>query len=123
MRSCESLASLDLSKVSDKPAHIELARNAQFLGHAVCEIAGFVEPQVKFRLRLPMEDWNGRYLQTGCGGLCGHITDEVHQVYGCAPFDSVAFAIATTDMGHEGPGPEFGADPQLRIDSPIAACT
>ena len=116
MRSCESLASLDLSKVSDKPAHIESARNAQFLGHAVCEVAGFVEPQVKFRLRLPMEDWNGRYLQTGCGGLCGHITDEVHQVYGCAPFASVAFAIATTDMGHEGPGPEFGADPQLRID-------
>ena len=45
-RPCESLASLDLSKVADKPAHIETAKQAQFLGHAVCEVAGFVEPQV-----------------------------------------------------------------------------
>jgi hypothetical protein len=51
-RSCESLASLDLSKVADKPAHIESAKAAQFLGHVVCEVAGVVEPQVKFRLRL-----------------------------------------------------------------------
>jgi feruloyl esterase len=114
--SCKSLTSLDLSKVADKPAHIESAKDAQFLGHAVCEVAGVVEPQVKFRLRLPIEGWNGRYLQTGCGGLCGRITDEVHQVHGCAPFENVAFAIATTDMGHEGPGPDFGGDPQLRID-------
>jgi hypothetical protein len=115
-RSCESLTSLDLSKVADKPAHIETATQAQFLGHAVCEVAGFVEPQVKFRLRLPIDGWNGRYLQTGCGGLCGQINDEVHQVHGCAPFENVTFAIATTDMGHEGPGPDFGNDPQLRVD-------
>jgi hypothetical protein len=114
--SCESLTSLDLSKVADKPARVESAKDAQFLGHAVCAVEGVVESQVKFRLRLPIEDWNGRYLQTGCGGLCGRITDEVHQVHDCAPFENVAFAIATTDMGHEGPGPDFGGDSQLRID-------
>lgn len=115
-RSCESLASLDFSTVADKPAHIESAKETQFLGHAVCEVEGVVEPQVKFRLRLPIDGWNGRYLQTGCGGLCGRITDEVHQVHGCAPFENVAFAMATTDMGHEGPAPDFGDDPQLRVD-------
>ena len=35
-------------------------------------------------------------------------------MHGCAPFENVTFAIATTDMGHEGPGPDFGDDPQLQ---------
>ena len=115
-RSCESLASLDFSKVADKPAHVVAASEGQFLGRAVCEVSGAVEPKVQFRLRLPMQGWDGRYLQTGCGGLCGRITDEVHQVYGCAPFQKVEMAVATTDMGHEGPTPDFGDDPQLRVD-------
>jgi hypothetical protein len=115
-RSCEGLASLDLANVADKPAHVVSAKEAQFLGRAVCEVSGAVEPKVQFRLRLPMQGWDGRYLQTGCGGLCGRITDEVHQVSGCAPFQRVEMAVATTDMGHEGPTPDFGDDPQLRVD-------
>jgi hypothetical protein len=115
-RSCASLAGLDLSKVADKPAHVVSAKDGQFLGRAVCEVSGVVEPQVRFRLRLPIEGWDGRYLQTGCGGLCGRITDEVSQVHGCAPFEKAEMAVATTDMGHEGPTPNFGDDPQLRID-------
>jgi Tannase and feruloyl esterase len=115
-RSCESLAGLDLSKVADKPAHVVSAKEGQVLGRAVCEVNGAVEPKVQFRLRLPIEGWDGRYLETGCGGLCGRITDEVHQVYGCAPFQKVEMAVATTDMGHEGPTPDFGDDPQLRVD-------
>ena len=116
-RSCESLASLDLSKVADKPAHIETATQAQFLGHAVCEVEGFVEPAGEIPAQdPPIDGWSGRYLQTGCGGLCGGITDEVHQAHGCAPFENVTLAIATTDMGHQGPGADFGDDPQLRID-------
>ena len=113
---CESLASLDLSKVADKPAHVVTATEASSSAAPSARLSGFVEPQVQFRLRLPIDGWDGRYLQTGCGGLCGQITDEVHQVHGCAPFEKVTFAIATTDMGHEGPGPDFGDDPQLRID-------
>ena len=115
-RSCDSLARLDLSKVADKLAHVTSATEEQFLGRAVCQVSGVVEPKVQFRLRLPIEGWDGRYLQTGCGGLCGRITDEVSQVHGCAPFDKIEMAVATTDMGHEGPTPDFGDDPQLRID-------
>jgi len=115
-RSCASLADLDLSKAADKPARVVSAREGESLGRKVCEVIGVVEPQVRFRVRLPVEGWDGRYLQTGCGGLCGRISDEVHQVHGCAPFEKVELAIAATDMGHEGPGPDFGADPQLRID-------
>jgi hypothetical protein len=97
-RSCDSLAGLDLSKVADRPAHVVSAKDSQFLGRTVCEVSGVVEPQVRFRLRLPIEGWDGRYLQTGCGGLCGQITDEVSQVHGCAPFEKVEMAVATTDM-------------------------
>jgi hypothetical protein len=115
-RSCDSLVGLDLSKVADKPAHVVSAKEAQFLGRAVCQVSGVVEPQAQFRLRLPVEGWDGRYLQTGCGGLCGRITSEVAQVHGCAPFEKVEMAVATTDMGHQGPTPDFGDDPQLRVD-------
>ena len=115
-RSCDSLVGLDLSKVADKPAHVVSAKEEQFLSRAVCQVSGVVEPQVRFRLRLPIEGWDGRYLQTGCSALCGRITGEVAQVHGCAPFEKVEMAVATTDMGHQGPAPDFGDDPQLRVD-------
>src|SRR3954468_23369160 len=34
---------------------------------AYCEVLGFVEPAVQFRLRLPLDNFRGRYLQYGCG--------------------------------------------------------
>ena len=76
------------------------------------EVARLLEaaPGLKYKAAL------GHYLQTGCGGLCGRITDEVHQVHACAPFEKVEMAVATTDMGHEGLTPDFGDDPQLRVD-------
>ena len=115
-RRCDSLVGLDLSKVADKPAHVVSAKEEQFLGRAVCRVSGLVEPQVQFRLRLPIAGWDGRYLQTGCAALCGRITGEVAQVHGCAPFEKVEMAVATTDMGHQGRAPDFGDDPQLRVD-------
>ena len=116
VKSCEALAKIDLSGVADRPTHIESAAPAKFQGADVCEVKGFVEPAVNFVVRLPLQNWSGRFLQVGCGGLCGHIPDEYAQTHGCQPFESGGMAVAATDMGHSGRGPEFGDDPQLRID-------
>ncbi len=114
---CENLTKLDLTGVVDQPARVEKAAESTFLGHKVCEVSGIVEPQVKFRLRLPLDGWNGRYLQNRLRRFVRtKISDEVHEVFGCAPFDKVEFASGQATWCHEGPGPEFGADPQLRID-------
>lgn len=40
---------------------------------AYCELTGFVAPQVGFEIRLPLKDWNGRFLQQGCSGMCGKL--------------------------------------------------
>ena len=116
VKACESLIGLDLAGVTDKAAHIESAKAAKVQGADVCEVMGTIEPKILFAVRLPLSTWTGRFLEIGCGGLCGHMPDEFAQTYGCAPLENGEFAVALTDMGHEGPGPEFGDDPQLRVD-------
>jgi hypothetical protein len=67
-----------------------------------CDVRGYVEPAVKFQLKLPTSGYTGRYLQYGCGGLCGAIPDLFFPD-DCLPRGG-EFAIAGTDDGHEGKG-------------------
>ena len=64
---------------------------------AYCRVQGYIAPQIGFELRLPTEDWNGKYLMQGCGGLCGIIKIE-------SADDALArgYAVSNTDMGHKG---------------------
>lgn len=66
-----------------------------------CDVRGHVEPAVRFHLKLPTT-YSGRYLQYGCGGLCGELTAP--GIRSCAP-EPGDFAVATTDDGHVGEGP------------------
>jgi feruloyl esterase len=61
-----------------------------------CIVSGFAAPQVGFEIRLPTSNWNGRFLQQGCRGLCGFIPTDTTN-------DALArgYAVATTDMGHK----------------------
>ena len=63
-----------------------------------CQIIGYVAPQVKFELRLPVDGWNSRFLMQGCGGMCGNISMEA-----CEDALVRDYAVAYTDMGHAGP--------------------
>jgi len=69
---CGQLASDDFSNVPDAPTVILSARQAAPpKGTAVCQVAGYIAPQEQFVLTLPVRGYTGRYLQQGCGGLCG----------------------------------------------------
>jgi feruloyl esterase len=71
-----------------------------------CDVRGFVEPAVRFQLRLPTTTFKGRYLQYGCGGYCGVIFPTPFPDCGPRAGD---FAVAATDDGHVGMGEgEFG---------------
>ena len=65
-----------------------------------------------------MTTWTQRFVQTGCGGLCGNLNIRVSNDDGCYPATHGELALASTDMGHSGGGDgEFGEkDYQLRID-------
>jgi hypothetical protein len=82
---------------------------------AYCELSGFVAPQVGFEVRLPVENWNGKFLQQGCSGMCGKLVlDAANDAL------SRGYATATTDMGHRAVSSRSGIwaynDPSAKID-------
>ncbi len=64
---------------------------------AICKVDGYVNPQVGFRILMPLTTWNGKYMQNGCGGQCSgpiYIPCEVQVLRG--------YACLAADMGHRG---------------------
>ena len=61
-----------------------------------CHVRGTIESTIGFEAWLPQAAWTGRYLQLGCGGLCGRIETTPQQAFGCAPAERGAFAVATS---------------------------
>jgi feruloyl esterase len=126
---CGDLMKVDLLNLAGAPASLLSAKvvpaepgpsqnwNKGFAPE-YCDVVGFVQPQVQFELRLPTHTWNGRYLQTGCGGFCGFIGIDQ-----CGDALAGNFAVAAQNMGHVGNSerdpiddPIWGSDPALRID-------
>jgi len=62
---------LDLSQLADAPTQIVETRSVapaeKIPGY--CEVSGYVVPRFGFLLRLPSENWNGKFLALGCGGF------------------------------------------------------
>lgn len=115
---CDSLAGLDLSAEVGAPTRVEAASVVREGRPApVCHLRGTIRGTIGFEAWLPTETWTGRYLQMGCGGLCGRIPTAPPQVAGCAPHERGEFALAATDMGHRDPSAaSWGADPERRLD-------
>ena len=116
VRACDTLKSIDLTAIGGAGSRIDSAAEAKDGAIAVCAVEGALAPAVKFKVELPVSTWTRRYLQLGCGGLCGHVDINVGAADGCAPMDAGGFALATTDMGHEGMSGAFGRDPKARVD-------
>lgn len=112
---CASLRAF-VPSLAEAPTQVTDAREAQVDGRAMCVVKGYVSPQIQFEVRLPMQGWTQRYLQTGCGGLCGNLSVRAPQ-RACPMLQNGEFAVASTDMGHQGQGGTWGAsDSQLRVD-------
>jgi feruloyl esterase len=116
---CEKLAAAEIGTAINEPTHITSAKTiADGKPAPYCEVKGYVEPAVQFEVHLPLKTWTQRYVQTGCGGLCGFLSLRIEKDEGCLPATNGEVAVASTDMGHEGSTDgSFGAqDYQLRID-------
>lgn len=98
-------------------ASIELPAN--------CLVRGVLNPRVGvdrvkyglgFELRMP-ENWNGRFLFQGGGGLDGFVAPAVGLVQPGSKAALVrGFAVISSDGGHEGMSAEFATDQQARLD-------
>jgi feruloyl esterase len=113
---CSALARADLGELPDAPTRITAARlvdvpvdppappgsPAALLAASpikqYCQVLGYVAPQNKFELRLPLpSQWNGKFHLTACAGLCGAVNGN-----GCNPTLARGYASATGNGGHDG---------------------
>ena len=96
---CGDLARADFSSIPDAPTHItktEIVAPANG-GPGYCRVMGLIEPHVGIEMRLPVKNWNGKFMEKGCGGWCGTIMD-----WACGDALSRGYACIATDMGHKG---------------------
>ncbi|MCG7389860.1 tannase/feruloyl esterase family alpha/beta hydrolase [Pantoea sp. ACRSB] len=114
--SCDSLKSADLTDIGGKGSRVDSAAAIKMNNAQWCQVEGTLAPEISFRLLLPTDNWNQRYMQTGCGGLCGSITLQPGAAAGCAPLNSNGFAVAATNMGHREDEADWGNDPRKRSD-------
>ncbi|GAB3805237.1 tannase/feruloyl esterase family alpha/beta hydrolase [Micromonospora zhanjiangensis] len=88
-----------------------------------CQVRGVLQPATRFTVKLPVHGWTGRYVQQGCGGLCGEVPDLTFPLFGFACPAALArtLVVAADDTGHtgdpEGAGPAtWGRDPRARVE-------
>ena len=112
---CAQLAKADLSHAVGSAVSIAgaVVRTGP---HDYCEVTGTIARAVHFEVRLPQAGWTQRYLQTGCGGLCGMLRINPEKSEGCAPVTDGSIVLASTDMGHQGQDGAWGENPDQRID-------
>lgn len=70
-----------------------------------CEVRATALPSISIEVRLPMEGWNGRFYQAGCGGFCGILGRAdagASWINAMRPGLERGYATATSDSGHHG---------------------
>lgn len=113
---CAALVETDLVPIGGAGSAVTAAQETTSGGLPVCAVSGRLAPAIQFQVVLPLQGWTQRYLQLGCGGLCGNITLRSGASDGCAILQEGGFVMAATDMGHEGPDEAWMANAQQRSD-------
>ena len=72
---------------------------------------------IGFEIRLP-KNWNGRFFHQGNGGTDGSVVAALGGLGGGPVSGALfqGFAVLSSDAGHSGGAPDFGVDPQARLD-------
>ena len=108
---CQAIVDHDFSGIPDAPTAIIAASHVAATGEvpAHCRVNGHVSSQVGFALLMPTNDWNGKFLEVGCGGFCGSLLSAGDGVSGtdCDDVLRRGYACLGSDQGHRG-GPGDG---------------
>ncbi|YCH32521.1 tannase/feruloyl esterase family alpha/beta hydrolase [Erwinia sp. D4-22] len=115
---CGQLSTLSLSNKFNAQVAITSAAVVKTEKGTFCRVTATVAPEIGIEVALPTEKWTQRFLQVGCGGLCGNINLNLTNASGCAPALNGEFTVAATNMGHSGSmmDARWAEDPQKRID-------
>jgi Tannase and feruloyl esterase len=101
---CKAVGGADFSGIQDAPTQITEAVSVKASDAlpGYCRVTGYVAPQVGIKLALPKR-WNGKLIEMGCGGHCGHLSDEGLSAT-CDEALRKGYACIISDMGHKGTG-------------------
>lgn len=116
---CAEATGINLTGVTDAPVALKTATVVSTGTPApYCQVTGTIAPADTIVVRLPVDGWTQRYVQTGCGGLCGSANISYPQASTCPVVADGTVAGATTDMGHQGlnDGSWAAGNPQAQID-------
>lgn len=93
---CEAIKKFDFSHVEDAPMQVlDASLVPAEAAAAYCRVEGYVVPHVGFEIRLPVANWNGKFLHYGCGAACGGL-----YTYKCDDPIRRGYACIVGDMGH-----------------------
>lgn len=115
---CSQLSTIDFSESLGVKVSISTAAALKTDAGTYCQVKATIAPSIGVVVALPQQEWTQRFLQVGCGGLCGQINLSPANASGCAPATEGEFVVAATDMGHRGGmmDASWAEDPQKRID-------
>ncbi len=70
---------------------------------AYCRVLGYVRPAINFEIRLPTQNWNGKFYMAGCGAWCGKLEPDRPGFTNAMNHGLRRnYAAATMDGGHWG---------------------
>jgi hypothetical protein len=81
-----------------------------------CAITGHINTYIGFEILLPTSTWRQRYLQVGCGGLCGSISIAPPETTAYKPLADGDFVLAAEDDGHSGSSVSWYSNAEQRVD-------
>ncbi|MDY6946855.1 MAG: tannase/feruloyl esterase family alpha/beta hydrolase [Pseudomonadota bacterium] len=95
---CEQLKSKNFQGVLDAPTQVTSVNAVGSGDDGHCAVSGYVMPNIGFEMLLPSR-WNGKFMQSGCGGHCG--TTQYFRT-ACDVHARRGYACVVSDMGHQG---------------------
>jgi pimeloyl-ACP methyl ester carboxylesterase len=99
-QTCESLTGLKINNVNLLSA-TAVGSAAALPAH--CRVLGYVRPAINFEIRLPVQNWNGKFYMAGCGAFCGTLDSDRPGFVNAMNYGLRRnYAIATMDSGHWG---------------------
>jgi feruloyl esterase len=120
---CSALTTLNLSAISGAVGGAVTISSAAIVPASAtnpaeyCSVTGNIGAGLNtIVMNLPTQGWTQRYLQTGCGGLCGNANINYAFSTGCVPVTDGTIASAATDMGGPGGPNRFYNAPEQQID-------
>jgi hypothetical protein len=99
--SCDKLRNLAIDQAFVTSANLIQAEEGL---PAYCHVLATALPSISIDIRLPVDSWNGKYYQTGCGAGCGVLgrADANNQLFNAmSPGLKKGYATATSDSGHK----------------------